>query len=134
MDTFLYCLVFEVAITNKPQYMILYEGWYKLRYLFLIKIILSYNTYFIIIWYLRIFFWKFVCVIFQLYRNNKGDFFVGVLYTSEAAIPFISLRFILAQVCTCSISVVCESIGYIPDKHSCGVYIGVTLSVCPYFL
>ncbi|XP_045172200.2 ceramide synthase-like [Mercenaria mercenaria] len=31
------------------------------------------------------------------FRNNKGDYFVGVLYTCEAAIPFISLRFILSQ-------------------------------------
>ncbi|XP_060588039.1 ceramide synthase-like [Ruditapes philippinarum] len=31
------------------------------------------------------------------FRNNKGDYFVGVLYTCEAAIPFIAVRFILSQ-------------------------------------
>ncbi|WAR03124.1 TLC3B-like protein, partial [Mya arenaria] len=30
-------------------------------------------------------------------REDKGDYFVGLFYMVEAAIPFISLRFILAQ-------------------------------------
>ncbi|KAL4224395.1 Family with sequence similarity 57 [Mactra antiquata] len=40
------------------------------------------------------------CVFFPMilyFRENKGDYFVGVLYTCESAIPFISIRFILAQ-------------------------------------
>ena len=35
---------------------------------------------------------------FQFFRNNRADYFVGVIYSCEVAVPFISIRYILAQV------------------------------------
>ncbi|KAH3884244.1 TLC domain-containing protein 3A-like isoform X2 [Dreissena polymorpha] len=35
--------------------------------------------------------------IIMFLRNDKGDYFVGLFYMCEAAVPFISLRFVLAQ-------------------------------------
>ena len=36
--------------------------------------------------------------VFQFYRGNLGDFFVGAFYMIEVTIPFISARAVLAQV------------------------------------